>query len=476
MRAIPFGLVSTMMNKHPTAIAGGLTGLLVGDALGVPYEFHAPHDLPTPDQIEFTPPPRFRRSHQGVPPGTWSDDGAQALILLDSLLERGHLDLLHFSAGLRRWLFEGFYAVNRSVFDIGAQTSTALNGLGMGIPPETSGPADESQNGNGSLMRVLPLALWHTGSDRDLIQLAAKQSLPTHGHPRAQIACAVYCLWARGALEGAADPWHEAVGRFAACGADLFPASQIALVLDPANAQQPLGTGYVVSTLWSAKAAIESTDNYEDCVRRAIAFGHDTDTTAAVAGGIAGLLYGVDGIPERWRTALRGCELYQPLLDRLVDHLDAAKPIQIPAETIGAYHATTYRIDVPARDPILLRTGVASPALANLHAQMGVASSVFVTACNPFGAALSDADNDLAMARLVAQLEATGVPWLAGAGVGSGGDWPPEPSVLALGIDEIEAKALCVAFAQNAVVLCDESAVPRLVLHPQGTIELQSEG
>lgn len=455
-----------MNQPELSPVAGGLIGLLVGDALGVPYEFHAPEDLPPPHLLEFTPPKVFQRAHQGVPPGTWSDDGAQALILLDSLLGRGDLDLSHFAGGLRRWLFEGFYAVNRSVFDIGAQTSTALNRLGMGIPPESSGPADESHNGNGALMRVLPLALWHAGTDRELVQLGARQSLPTHGHPRSQVACAIYCLWARAALEHAADPWQSALHRFHACGADLFPDEEVALVLDPANAEQTLGSGYVVSTLRSAKAAVESTDTYEACVRQAIAFGHDTDTTAAVAGGIAGLLYGVEGIPERWRTALRGRELYQPLLDGLAAHRVRTRPIGIPSETIAAYHATTYRIEPPDKEIIDLRIGVPNVALARLQAEQGVTSSLFITACNPLGAATADAENDVAMARLIAQLDATGTRWLPGAGMGDVGDWPPEPSVLALGIDDAGAAALCEAFDQNAVVVCDASGIPRLMLHP----------
>lgn len=293
----------------------------MGDALGVPYEFHSPDDLPPPHLIEFAPPTGFQRSHQGVPPGTWSDDGAQALILLDSLLECEALDLDHFASGLRRWLMEGFFAINRSVFDIGGQTSTALNRLGMGVPADASGPAEERHNGNGSLMRVLPLALWHRGDDRELIMLAARQSLPTHGHPRSQVACAVYCLWARSILESVAHPWDVAVARFFASGGlDMFPSAEVAMVIDPGNAGAARGTGYVVDTLWSAKAAVEATADYESCVRHAIAFGHDTDTTAAVAGGIAGLLHGLDGIPDRWRHGLRGRDLLDPLMERLIKH------------------------------------------------------------------------------------------------------------------------------------------------------------
>jgi ADP-ribosylglycohydrolase len=298
-------------------ITGGLIGLLVGDALGVPYEFTPPHNLPPADQIEMTPPPGFPRAHVGVPPGTWSDDGAQALVLLDSLLANEGLDLEHFAHGLTRWLHQGFFAVNNAVFDIGAQTSTAINRLMQGMPADRSGPAEESRNGNGSLMRVLPLVLWHRGTDDELVALAARQSLPTHGHPRSQVACALYCLWARRVLEGQAAPWDAAAESLRRTGA-LFPTAEIDRVLEPGNRERAQGSGYVLDCLWSARVAVEDTATYEGCVRRAIAFGHDTDTTAAVAGGIAGLLYGREAIPERWQTTLRGQAVLTPLLSSLI--------------------------------------------------------------------------------------------------------------------------------------------------------------
>jgi ADP-ribosylglycohydrolase/protein-tyrosine phosphatase len=300
-------------------IAGGLVGLLVGDAVGVPYEFHAPGDIPPPDQIDLVPPKGFRRAHSSVRPGTWSDDGAQALVLLDSLLSSSGLDVPHFADGLRRWLHEGFYAVGGQVFDVGIQTSTAISRLTQGIPAEEAGPREESRNGNGSLMRVLPLALWHEGPDEELAILAAKQSLPTHGHPRSQVACAFYCLWARATLADHADAWGWAEARLREVAAAAgLPYDEIDLVLDPRNAQKAGGSGYVVDCLWSARHAVESAEDFQSCIRRAIAFGHDTDTTAAVAGGIAGLRHGLKGIPAHWRDGLNGDGLYRPLLDALV--------------------------------------------------------------------------------------------------------------------------------------------------------------
>ena len=300
-----------MQTSRHERIAGGLLGRLVGDALGVPYEFFPPQRLPPVEAIEMQSPAGFPRAHAGVPPGTWSDDGAQALVLLDSLLANDGLDLAHFAEGLTRWLHDGFHAVDGVVFDVGIQTNTAIRRLRDGVSPERSGPARERENGNGALMRALPLVLWHRGEDADLVRLAMRQGLPTHGHLRSQLCCAMYCLWARRVLDRDPMPWQQAEATLRALLGDAVDVGELNLVLQP---REPKGTGYVLDTLWSARAAFETTASYAECVRQAVAFGHDTDTTACVAGGVAGLEYGVDGIPTPWRRALRGIEKVAPLL------------------------------------------------------------------------------------------------------------------------------------------------------------------
>jgi len=295
-------------------IAGGLQGLLIGDALGVPYEFHEAEDLPPPDLIDFDPPDTFRRSHQGVPPGTWSDDGAQALCLLASLLDCDGLNLTNFAGRLLNWAAWGYLAVDGHVFDIGVQTQRALDCLRQGVPPERAGPAGEYDNGNGALMRVLPLALWHTGEDLSLIRMAAEQCLPTHGHPRSAVACAMLCLWARSEFASASSCWETAAHRLRSLAPEAgLPPGEVDLVLDPSNLQRAAGTGYVVDTLWSARRSLDNASDYAGVVREAIALGNDTDTTAAVAGGIAGIRFGLSGIPRQWRDRLRGKEIFVDL-------------------------------------------------------------------------------------------------------------------------------------------------------------------
>jgi ADP-ribosylglycohydrolase len=299
-------------------IEGGLVGLLVGDALGVPYEFHQPQDIPPLDQIEFAPPPGFRRAHAGVPPGTWSDDGAQALALLASLLDCGRFDADDFGRRLVAWYERGALAVDGHVFDVGIQTAQAIRAMMAGAPAAAAGSIDEHANGNGSLMRALPLALWHRGGDADLVADAHAQSRVTHGHLRSQICCALYCLWARRVLAEAPDPWQVAVAALRAIyGAGSPELAELEFHIRPDDPPQGRGSGYVVDSLRSARLALAA-GGYEQVVKAAIALGHDTDTTACVAGGIAGLRDGAQAIPERWRQALRGQELLAPLRDRLL--------------------------------------------------------------------------------------------------------------------------------------------------------------
>ncbi|WP_236606073.1 ADP-ribosylglycohydrolase family protein [Sandaracinus amylolyticus] len=299
-------------------IAGGVIGLLVGDALGVPYEFHAPADIPTP--IEMEPPSGFRRSHARIAPGTYSDDGAHALALLTSLLHRGALDLDDLGRRLVNWYEWGELAVDGDVFDVGVQTARAIRAIQSGVDAERAGPSDPSANGNGSLMRVLPLALWHRGNDAELVRDAERQSCVTHGHARARVCCAYYALWARRVLEGVTDPWADAVS---ALRATIEPGSDREEALEfhvrPDERIEGRGGGYVVDALRSARDCAEEPD-FERAVRAAIALGHDTDTTACLTGGIVGIAVGVHGIPARWREALRGREIWQPLVDALIAH------------------------------------------------------------------------------------------------------------------------------------------------------------
>jgi ADP-ribosyl-[dinitrogen reductase] hydrolase len=296
----------------PDQKLGGLVGLLVGDAFGVPYEFHDPRNLPPLDALQPDPPPGFRRSHPGTPPMTWSDDGAHALALLDVLVTSEGWDAAAFAARLRGWWDRGEFAVDRRPYDIGNQTSAVLARLEAGVPAAEAGLGGERDNGNGSLMRVLPVALWSPLDGPALLELAAETSAVTHAHPRSRLCCAVAVAWARAAAAGRVGAFDRALAQVEAWCPEAWRADWEAVL----GFGRPRGSGYVVDTLWSARAAVEGAADYADAVRRAVAFGLDTDTTACVAGGIAGVRFGLDGIPAEWRQRLRGGEILRPVVRR----------------------------------------------------------------------------------------------------------------------------------------------------------------
>jgi ADP-ribosyl-[dinitrogen reductase] hydrolase len=296
---------------------GGIVGLLVGDALGVPYEFSSPEDIPERTLIEMSPPSGFARAHGSVPPGTWSDDGAQALVLLDSLILSPSLDLKHFADGLLAWYRTGFMTPDNRMFDVGNQTRQALDNYARSGNPLACSPSEERHNGNGSLMRTLPCAFFSPSTATDIINRARRQSIPTHTHLRSQLACALYALMAWQMVEGKApvealdyaqDILEDAV--------DPTERLELSIVLD-GRLEPSGGSGYVVDSLWSAIRSVLATSSYENCVRNAISLGNDTDTTACIAGGLAGIYYGEEGIPDRWKQALNGQAIVENLLNRL---------------------------------------------------------------------------------------------------------------------------------------------------------------
>jgi ADP-ribosyl-[dinitrogen reductase] hydrolase len=265
----------------------------------------------------MSPPVEFSRAHRLVPPGTWSDDGAQALVLLHSLIEFGSLDLASFANGLLDWYRTGFMTPDGNVFDIGIQTRSALDSFAHTGNPLTCSPVDDWSNGNGSLMRTLPCALVGASTPAEVVARARQQGLPTHAHLRSQLACAFYSLmaWRMVEGEGPVDALDFAQA-YLENTLDPSERAEFVVVLD-GRLEPSRGSGYVVDSLWSAIRCVLATSDYETCVRNAIALGNDTDTTACIAGGLAGILYGEEGIPHRWKHALKGRDIVEHVLGRL---------------------------------------------------------------------------------------------------------------------------------------------------------------
>jgi len=298
-------------------IAGGIWGAVVADALGVPVEFSSREE-------------RRRDPVTGVrgygtynqPPGTWSDDSSMLLCTVEHLYDE--YDAAALGTLFVNWCFHGYCTPWGETFDRGNATTKALSRINRGTPAEEAGGTDEGSNGNGSLMRILPVALRFTGAPADtLLDIAHRISGITHRHPRAQMACGVYCLLARELLAGqsAGDAYRRAMAAADACYVDEpFQNERLHFVrlfsgkIGEESERNINSGGYVMDTLEAALWCLLTTDNYADAVLKAINLGGDTDTTACVTGGLAGVLYGPAAIPPEWQEALAKGEMVSELI------------------------------------------------------------------------------------------------------------------------------------------------------------------
>jgi len=279
-----------------------LLGFLVGETIGVPFDSVPRQDLPPAEHIGPLPPSGMLRRYPHAPAGAWADGGSQVLALIDSLGTCGSLDLDDLSERLMRWLARGEYCVESVVFEYGVQTARALAAFREGVPAAECGPKGERHNGNGALMRVLPIALWWHGDDASLVAQARRSCLPTHGHAISQLCAALYSLWIRLALNDHAQPWTAAVQTLQFLLTDADDQRWLNHILEAEQQAHP-NNRYVVNTLWSVRDAYLSGDNWLERVRAAIRIGNDTDTVAALVGGVSAASEGTTHIPMDWLGA-----------------------------------------------------------------------------------------------------------------------------------------------------------------------------
>lgn len=252
-------------------------GLAVGDALGVPYEFRLRGSFACTGMVGH--------GTHDQPAGTWSDDTSMTLATCDSIRACGCVDVGDMLSRFRAWIDGGAYAIDGVVFDYGNTTARAL--------AAGTGCAGERDNGNGSLMRIAPLAF--TGATDDEVRAV---SAVTHAHPVSTEVC-VDMVHVMRALAAGASP------------AEAIPDFDVLL----AASEKDLGSGgFVWDTYCAALWCLAVSESYEECVLRAVNLGDDTDTTAAVAGVLAGIVYGADAIPAAWMEALRGRDIIEACL------------------------------------------------------------------------------------------------------------------------------------------------------------------
>lgn len=298
-------------------------GVAVGDALGVPVEFSSRErmvDNPLTDMIGF--------GTYNLPKGTWSDDSTMTFCLAETLLD-DEFDLKKLANRFINWVDWGYWTPYCELFDIGNTTKKAIDTLRTIDNPEKAGGSHESDNGNGSLMRILPLILDIGELPISLTYNKVKSvSSLTHSHERSVNACFYYLTFARYIILG-----HSKESSYQLTNATVineFKERRITdkefyefnNILDGDLHNLPIskirGSGYVIHSLEASLWCLLNANSYEEAVLKAVNLGEDTDTTAAITGGISALCFGYNSIPVDWVESLAKKEEIERLVKRLI--------------------------------------------------------------------------------------------------------------------------------------------------------------
>lgn len=308
-------------------IYDSIIGLVIGDALGVPVEFKT--------RTEIAKTPVISMQEYGThnqPMGVWSDDTSLTLALLDSIIQCKTINYIDIMDKFSAWLLYGEYTALGEVFDVGNATSKAILNYGRGVDPIECGGVSEYENGNGSLMRILPLAFYlskHNEFELNTqIELIHNISSLTHRHKISLIGCGMYVLIALELIKGdnslndcikaGVAKAFEYYDKCESCEIDEYYRLRSLDEFTKLTDDQISSSGYVIHTLEAALWCLLNTKSYKSCVLKAVNLGEDTDTIGAVVGGLAGIYYSVNAIPREWldvivrRNYIKGlCDNFQ---------------------------------------------------------------------------------------------------------------------------------------------------------------------
>ena len=308
-----------------------LLGVAVADALGVPFEFSTREERrenPAKDMVGF-------KVHN-QPAGTWSDDSSLTFCLAEAMTE-GY-ELHRVARKFIDWRGRAYWTAHGKVFDIGMTTNRAISRLDAIIHNNNlrelkllRQAAEDSDNGNGSLMRILPLLFEIAGKDLETqFELVWENSALTHRHIRAAMCCMTYLKFAEYLCAGT-----DKLEAYELAQKDIlllwqridFPEKEhlhfnrlIQTSITAVKEKAILSGGYVIDSLEASFWCFLTTDSYEEAVLKAINLGKDTDTTAAITGGIAGIYYGSESIPQFWIASLARLEDILELAEKLEAH------------------------------------------------------------------------------------------------------------------------------------------------------------
>lgn len=301
-------------------IISSMLGFAVGDAIGVPAEFKSRMQLqmnPIKDMVGY--------GTHNQPEGTWSDDSSMTIATMDSINECQRIDYQDIMKKFYEWAVQSKYTATGVFFDIGISTSNAIGNFQRGIRPIECGGKRINDNGNGSLMRILPIVLYSYSQGYDFeteMNLINNVSSLTHGHEISCLGCKIYSDYVKSLLDNQSKEQalenlqYIDYSKYYSNSSIMYYQRILSGKIKSLEESDIKSTGFVVDTLEASIWSNIKSSSYKEAILKAVNLGDDTDTVGAITGSIAGILYGFENIPKEWINKLKRKEYIMSLCEK----------------------------------------------------------------------------------------------------------------------------------------------------------------
>lgn len=284
-----------------------IIGHAIGDAMGVPTQFCMRNRL-----LEHPVTEMISSNKTGQPAGSWSDDTSMEICTIDSFIQNENWNYSDIMSRWLEWVNDPKYTPNNETFDVGKTCLRAIRNFSLGIAPLKCGLDSETSNGNGSLMRILPVALYSYYkklNETETIKLTNEISSLTHAHEISKLGCYIYVRYVMYLLAGnTKEDAYDLIQNIDYSSYSEYAISKYDRILKNNiknyNIDSISSSGYVVDTLECALWILLNANSYKETIVATTNIGNDTDTVGAIAGSMAGIIYGISSIPEKWINKL----------------------------------------------------------------------------------------------------------------------------------------------------------------------------
>lgn len=309
-------------------VKNGIIGFVVGDTMGVPVEFNSRERLllnPVTEMLEY--------GTHNMPKGCWSDDTSMTLATMDSIIKCKEINTNDMADRFIKWYRNGEYTATGIMFDIGTTTKQALIKYQRGIDIASKcGGEREYDNGNGSIMRMLPIAYYcylKSLEDTEILKIVKEVSSITHRHQISILGCYIYVRLAMELLKG--KELLQAYQEIKKLDYSYFTEDTIYKYerilnndIGLYNINDISSNGYIVSTLEATLWTLINSKSFNETIIKAINLGEDTDTVGACVGGLAGIYYGIENINQKWKDnilrydyIINMCNEFEEIINKL---------------------------------------------------------------------------------------------------------------------------------------------------------------